>query len=246
MSVPLTLTELNEGPSRMVTQQRINVLVGDESLMGCQLLANELKRSHHHFIVVATAATRSEIIKSLNEHEVDVALINEDLQDGRYMGFQVLRELNVSHPRTRVVLLFKSWQNDLVVDAFRAGAKGLFCRAEPFEKLCKCIEAVQRGQVWANSSQLELLLAALVNASPLRVVSAKGLGLLAKREAQVVGLVATGLTNGEIARKLSISEHTVSNYLFRIYDKLGISSRVELVLYVMRQREGGEESSGSG
>src|SRR2546426_695044 len=125
----------------------------------------------------------------------------------------------------------------LVVDAFRAGARGVFCRAEPFESLCKCIKAVHTGQVWANSTQLQLILGALVKAAPLRVVSANGMSLLAKRETEVVGLVAEGLTNREVAVKLGLSEHTISNYLFRIYNKLGISSRVELVLYVMRQRE---------
>ena len=62
-------------------------------------------------------------------------------------------------------------------------------------------------------------------------------GLLTKREDEVAGLVAEGLTNKEIAKRLSLSEHTVSNYLFRIYEKIGISSRVEFVLYVFDRRE---------
>jgi len=74
-------------------------------------------------------------------------------------------------------------------------------------------------------------------APPARVVNARGLNLLAEREGQVVSLVADGLTNRDIAAQLGLSEHTVSNYLFRIYNKLGVSNRVELVLYVMKQRE---------
>jgi len=70
----------------------------------------------------------------------------------------------------------------------------------------------------------------------LHVTSATGRRLLAKREEEVVNLVAEGLTNRDIAQKLGISEHTVSNYLFRVYEKLGISSRVELVLYVLRDQ----------
>ena len=64
-----------------------------------------------------------------------------------------------------------------------------------------------------------------------------GMNLLGVRECQVAGLVAEGLPNRGIAQRLGISEHTVSNYLFRIYNKLGISSRVELVLYVLKRRE---------
>ena len=225
----------SEEPSKAISG-RIAVLVADDTPMGCQLLKNALRRSRHAFDVVACAVTRADVLNS-DLRSIDVALIGEDLEDGRLMGFQVLRELHVSHPETKVIILCNSPQNDLVVDAFRAGARGVFCRAEPFESLCKCIKAVHTGQVWANSTQLQLILGALVKAAPLRVVSANGMSLLAKRETEVVGLVAEGLTNREIAVKLGLSEHTISNYLFRIYNKLGISSRVELVLYVMRQRE---------
>ena len=71
---------------------------------------------------------------------------------------------------------------------------------------------------------------------PFRVTSAKGKYLLAKREQEVANLVAEGLTNRDIAQQLGLSEHTISNYLFRIYEKLGISSRVELVLYIVRHQ----------
>jgi len=63
------------------------------------------------------------------------------------------------------------------------------------------------------------------------------MALLAKREDEVASLVAEGLSNRDIAERLGLSEHTVSNYLFRIYEKLGISGRVELVLYILKQRQ---------
>ncbi len=238
-SPPLKLP--SEAPSKAVSG-RIAVLVADDTPMGCQLLKKALRRSRHAFDVAACAVTRADVLNSVNLRSIDVALIGEDLEDGRSMGFQVLRELHVSHPETKVIILCNFPQNDLVVDAFRAGAKGVFCRAEPFESLCKCIKAVHTGQVWANSTQLRLVLGALIDSSPLKVADSNGLSLLARRETEVVGFVAEGLTNREIAVKLGLSEHTISNYLFRIFNKLGISSRVELVLYVRRQREGGEES----
>ena len=66
----------------------------------------------------------------------------------------------------------------------------------------------------------------------------QGRRLLTKREDDVVKLVADGLSNRNVAHKLGLTEHTVSNYLFRIYEKLGISSRVELVLYALKQKRG--------
>jgi DNA-binding NarL/FixJ family response regulator len=96
---------------------------------------------------------------------------------------------------------------------------------------------VQEGQIWANSHQLNFIVDALAHAAPFRVKNANGKDLLAKREQQVAKLVAEGLNNREVAQRLGLSEHTVSNYLFRIYEKLGISGRVELVLYIVRQEQ---------
>ena len=99
---------------------------------------------------------------------------------------------------------------------------------------------MHEGQIWANRGQLQLLLSTLKKATPIKGVASSSspeLNLLATRETEVANLVALGLPNKEIALKLNITEHTLSNYLFNIYNKLGISSRVELVLYIMKQRE---------
>jgi DNA-binding CsgD family transcriptional regulator len=79
----------------------------------------------------------------------------------------------------------------------------------------------------------------MLSATPLRMVNPRGQTLLTKREDDVVNLVVDGLSNRETAQKLGLTEHTVSNYLFRIYEKLGISTRVELVLYALRQKQQG-------
>jgi DNA-binding NarL/FixJ family response regulator len=174
----------------------------------------------------------------LDADPVDIALINENLEEGSYMGFQILAKLRESYPKTRVILLLKSAPHDLVVDAFRGGVKGVFCRTETPEALGKCVRAVHSGQIWVNSNQLHFVLEELVKAKPLRVVDCLGRRLLTKRQDEVVNLVAEGLPNSQVARKLGLTEHTVNNYLFRIYDKLGISSRTELALYALKQGRG--------
>jgi two-component system, NarL family, nitrate/nitrite response regulator NarL len=217
---------------------KICVLIADDSRMGCHLLKGAITRSRFGFEVVACATTRAEIVQCLKARPVDVALVNEDLLDGPLTGFQVVSELRVLFPKTCVVLLLKLAPDELIVDAFRSGAKGVFCRAEPLAALCKCIRSVHQGQIWANSKQLHLVLEALIRAMPLRTKSFQGQYLLTKREDQVFNLVTEGLPNKVIAQRLGISEHTVSNYLFKMYDKLGISSRVELVLYALTRRQG--------
>jgi DNA-binding NarL/FixJ family response regulator len=82
---------------------------------------------------------------------------------------------------------------------------------------------------------MEYILNELVATRPLRIVDANGCSLLSKREEEVVALVADGLTNRQISEQLKLSEHTVKNYLFKVFEKLGISTRVELVLYALSQ-----------
>ena len=228
--------QLREPPSSL-RFPKVRLLIADDSRMGCQVLENALSRSRYRFEVAACAINRSEILWALKTKAVDVALINQNLQEGHLVGFDLLNEVRQSYPQTRVVVMLKTATYDLVVDAFRGGAKGVFCRADSFEALCKCIRSIHKGQVWANSDQLQYLLQAFIQSRPLRVVDYAGRPLLTKRERDVAFLLADGLSNREIAQKLFLTEHTVGNYLFRIYNKLGVSSRVELVLYLLKQKE---------
>ena len=133
-------------------------------------------------------------------------------------------------------MLLDSARRDFVVEACRIGASGVFGRCEPLKLLPKCVRTVHAGQIWANAEQIEFVFRAFAEAPVTRLVSADGAVLLSAREQQVVRFVAEGLNNREIAARLELSEHTVKNYIFHIFNKLGISSRVELVLYAVSQR----------
>ena len=216
-------------------QAPITVSVSDLNRMGCQLLRTVLVRSHHHFHVVACTTDSPGTIDAVKQHQPNIALLSAALEDGKLSGFRVLREIRRACSQTRVVMLLNSCERDLVIDAFRGGACGVFSRSEMIERLCKCIRSVHGGQIWASSRDLQFLLEALAEAAPFRVADARGTNLLTPREEEIVRLVVEGLTNREISQKLGLSEHTVKNYLFRVYDKLGISSRVELTLYAFSQ-----------
>ncbi len=97
----------------------------------------------------------------------------------------------------------------------------------------KCIRTVHNGQIWASNHELEFLLEAIVYSRPLHLSKIHSMSVLTPREEAVVRLVAEGMKNREISLKLNVSEHTVRNYLFRVFDKLGVSNRVELVLYAL-------------
>ena len=132
------------------------------------------------------------------------------------------------------VLLVDTCDRELVVSAFRSGARGIFPVTDAnLRLLCKCLHRVAAGQIWANTEQLNYLMDLISEVPSLRVLNSVGRSLLTPREEQVVALVAEGLGNRQIARELNLSEHTIKKYLFRVFEKLGVSTRVELVLYAV-------------
>jgi len=217
-----------------VSHYLIGVLVADSNLTQSQLLSSALRRK----LGIKVNCCRGELpdcVQALRSVQVDVALLGGGATDHKQLD--TLRSLHASHPQVGLILLVDSYDRNLVVNAMRAGARGLFCRAcQPFRALCRCISVVHQGQFWANTEQLGYLIEALRSAPQARVINAKGECLLTPREEQVVGLVAGGIGNREVAQQLGIAENTVKKSLLRIYDKLGISNRVELVLYTLTHR----------
>ncbi|MGH9787037.1 MAG: LuxR C-terminal-related transcriptional regulator, partial [Terriglobia bacterium] len=171
-------------------------------------------------------------------NQPDVILLSADLRDGARSGFEAMRQLQRTDRKARVIMLLDKVERESVVAAFRGGAKGVYARSDSLPGLWKCIRAVHEGQIWATSGQLQFLLEELVRTRPARVWNRQGKELLTPREGQVVRLVAEGLTNREISREIGVSEHTVKNCVFRVYNKLGVSTRVELALYALGQDRG--------
>jgi DNA-binding NarL/FixJ family response regulator len=211
----------------------IRVLVAASGQMQLQLLASALRR-RPEFQVTSCPLEAELILSALESSQAQVLLLDVITQSSSWQDMSLLRRLHIVFPQVAKILLLESIDRELVINAFRSGGRGLFCFAiSPFRALCKCIQVVHRGQIWATAEQLDYLIDLVAQVPSLRVVNAKGDTLVTPREEQVVALVAEGLSNREIARELGLSEHTVKKYLFRIFDKLGISTRVELVLYAV-------------
>src|ERR1700689_720874 len=213
-------------------QDRIRVLAADNTSMNTQLLVETLGRDNQ-FNVASPASKEGEILAVLKRERSDVALISARQGTDSRGGFGLCREICLASPATRVIMLLDSSERTPVIQAFRSGARGIFSRTESLKLLAKCIVCVHQGQVWASSEELHYMLDAVVEPVPLRFHNVGGKALLSARELDVVRCVADGLTNPEIAHRPTLREHTVKNYLFRIFDKLGVSSRVEVVLYAL-------------
>jgi DNA-binding NarL/FixJ family response regulator len=216
-----------------VSSSAITVLIADSNRMQAHLLISALRRRSEFristcpvdvgSILHAVASTPARVVVLSLNHSIEIAT-----------QMTAMRRIHLSHPAIAKVLLVESYDRELVVSAFRSGAHGIFCISDThFRSLCRCIQRVADGQIWANTEQMTFLVDLISKVPSLRVLNSRGRQILTPREEQVVALVAEGLSNRGTALELSLSEHTVKKYLFRIFDKLGISSRVELVLYAV-------------
>jgi DNA-binding NarL/FixJ family response regulator len=133
-------------------------------------------------------------------------------------------------------MLLEQDGRDFVVEAFRSGAVGVCERNQTSEMLCKCIYCVHNDQVWVNNQQLHYLLEAVSFDARIRLTDSRGITLLSDREEEIARLVAEAFTNREIAEQLKISERTVKNHMNHIFDRLGLSNRVELTRYSLAHR----------
>ena len=246
ISHALDLSSVSDGmPESLKVGPMVSVFLAEPTRMGCELMASALQQSRYKLMLAGYATDSIGIRGWFDENDVDVAIINADLREGATAAFNVTREIRGSHPQTSVIMIIDSIERVMIVEAFRAGATGIFPRDKSFDLLCKCVQVVHDGQIWADNKALRFLVETFVRSKPTEASSIKRANLLTKREEGVVRLVGDGLTNRDISQQLNLSENTVRNYLFRIFNKVGTSNRLELALYSANRRKDFKSVRGS-
>src|SRR6516164_7056727 len=237
---PSELKDVSPGGYQMTTKPRaIRVMIADSNQMACQLLGEALSRQPG-LNVVGSAPDFDSFTGTAQTAKPDVALVSASVPGGPLKTLAA-NERRPVPPCPWIALLDES-EPRVVVAAFRAGAKGVFSRTQAdICLLAKCIRRVMEGQVWVDSRQMSYLLDALTGNE--NGESHGTTPKLTRREESVVRLVMQGMVNREIAEKLRLSEHTIKNYLFRIFDKLGVSNRVELALYAVARLKLDDEAA---
>ena len=214
------------------TQSQIRVVVAAPHPIASHLLAQALER-RKELLVVDCVSDPLRLASAIVKQRPDVLLASVHLKRLAQDRFLELGNILAEYPDLACVVLLDSNDREVVVDVFRARARGIFiCTERNTEMLQKCIRCVVEGQIWADATQMNYIVSALPSAHQRDLVAKRKISnVLSPREEQVVIQLAEGLSNREIAGRLQLSENTVKNYVFRIFEKLGLSNRVEVALY---------------
>jgi DNA-binding NarL/FixJ family response regulator len=184
--------------------------------------------------VVGAGADGDDAMKLVADHQPDLLLL--DLAMPRMSGLEALKELRDAEVRARVILVTASIDRPDIVTGLQLGAQGVVVKASASEVLFKSIRAVMAGEYWVGPSRVSDLATALRGlADPPKGVARKQFGLT-PRELEIIGVILGGYSNNDIAAKFSISEKTVKHHLTNIFDKLGVSNRLELALFALHHK----------
>jgi two-component system, NarL family, nitrate/nitrite response regulator NarL len=213
--------------------QTVRILIADDH----PIFRDGLKRlleSERDFKVVGEACDGVEAVKMVRQLKPEILLL--DLAMPRRPGLDALREMSTDTTSVRVILLTAAAEKDQIVEALQLGARGVVLKDSATQILLKSIRAVMNGEYWVGResvSNLVQYLRALVGSSS-NTARQRRYGLT-PRELEIVSAVVAGYANKEIAEHFKISEDTVKHHLSNIFDKVGVSTRLELALFAVNQ-----------
>ena len=222
------------------TKQKIRIVVADDHPIFrdglCRLLGLE-----EDFEVVAQAQDGRQVLEILQQLEPDILLL--DLKMPGLDGLGTLQRLQAARNKTRVIVLTASDDKNEFVQAMKLGTSGIVLKQTATEMLIKSIRKVHAGEIWLDSHTTAAVIRQFVAAEEMQPATVlppapsaqrdRERSPRSQREREIVALVAQGFKNKEMAEKMFISEQTVKNHLHNIFDKLGVSDRLELALYAI-------------
>jgi two-component system, NarL family, nitrate/nitrite response regulator NarL len=231
-AIPAGATESYAPPT---TKPRIRVMIADDH----PIVRDGIRRLlslEEDIDVVAEAGDGREVLELLQNIEVDVVLL--DLRMPGMDGLTALQRVQSLGRKIRVIILTASEDKNEFVQAMKFGCSGIVLKQTAPEYIIKSIRKVFSGEIWLDSHTTAAVMRQF--ASPADAGSSTGArgrerSPLSTREREIVGLVAQGYKNKEMAEKMFISEQTVKNHLHNIFDKLGVSDRLELALYAIHK-----------
>jgi DNA-binding NarL/FixJ family response regulator len=182
------------------------------------------------FEVVGEAEDGDDAITQTLELEPDILLL--DLAMPRLPGLEAMRAIMTKSPRVKIVMLTSTISTQQVIEALQIGARGIVLKDSVAGDLSQALRAVLSGDYWIGGERVANLLKALheLQAQAATIPERKTYGLT-PRELEVVSCIVEGCSNRDIAKQFTISEETVKRHLSNVFDKTGVSTRLELALF---------------
>ncbi|PYV84549.1 MAG: DNA-binding response regulator [Acidobacteria bacterium] len=215
------------------TKAQARILIADDH----PIFRDGLKRlleAERGFKVIGEACDGVEAVSLVRQLRPEILLL--DLAMPRRPGLEALRELSTESLSVRVILLTAAAEKEQIVEALQLGARGVVLKDSATQILLKAIHAVMNGEYWVGResvSNLVQYLRSLIDSSS--SASRQKLYGSTPRELEIISAVVAGYANKEIAEHFKISEDTVKHHLSNIFDKLGVSTRLELALFAVNQ-----------
>jgi two-component system nitrate/nitrite response regulator NarL len=230
-----TLTGVDKTSSERTEAAAIRVLLVDNQNLIRDGIAN-LLNGQDGIEVVACADTVAAAVEAVRKLLPDVALLGWPASSANC--HKVFSAIQDSKFQTRIIMLVSDEMKEDFVDAVRQGCSGILPKNTSTELLVKCIRKVHAGEFWLDRMSTAEVIRRLAKkpATPApgtRLGLREQSGVLSTREREIVSLVTQGFKNREMAERMFISEQTVKNHLHNIFDKLGVSDRLELALYAI-------------
>ncbi|HEX5410854.1 MAG TPA: response regulator transcription factor [Terriglobia bacterium] len=211
--------------------QSVRILIADDHPIFRDGL-RKLLEAEDDFNVIGEASDGGEAIEMAHDLKPDVLLL--DLAMPRVPGLEALRQLGDSVEAIKVILLTAAIERDQIVDALHHGVRGIVLKESATELLLKSIRCVMDGQYWVGRESVSDLVRIIrdLTAIPEQGTRKRSYNLT-PRELDIIAAIVDGYTNKDIAEKFSIAEQTVKHHLGNIFDKLGVSNRLELALFAV-------------
>ncbi len=209
---------------------RIRVLIADDETLFREAL-RLLLETERDFRVVGYASDGMEAVALARKLKPDVLLL--DLAMPRLPGLEALRSISSGSIPVRTILLTAAMTRTDVMTALQHGAHGIVMKDVPPDVLFKSIHAVMKGEYWIQREAVADLVAAVRESRPVDSQASARRFNLTRRELEIIQTVVDGSPNKEIASRLGVTEATVKHHLTSIFDKVGVSNRLELALFAM-------------